>query len=59
VTVTPDRTDRVTSYGFGVGYHFGSDMRIGLNVDQQNRVSPRDTRQYNGLRYGLSVTYGQ
>jgi hypothetical protein len=50
--------DHVRSYGGGVGYHLGRDMRIGFNIDQQRRISAVDSRQYSGLRYGFAATYG-
>jgi len=53
-----NRVDYVHSYGGGLGYHFGKDVRIGFNVDQQHRVSPVSARQYDALRYGTAVTYG-
>jgi putative beta-barrel porin BBP2 len=53
-----NRTDTVRIYGAGVGYHLGTDLRIGVNVDHQRRNSPLLNRQYDGLRYGMSVTYG-
>jgi hypothetical protein len=53
-----DRVDRVTTFGGGVGYHMGRDLRIGFNIDKQERTSAVDTKQYNGLRYGFTVTYG-
>jgi hypothetical protein len=54
----PDRTDHITSYGGGVGYRMGRDVRIGFNIDKQRRESAIDAKQYDGLRYGFSVTYG-
>jgi hypothetical protein len=54
-----DRTDHVRTYGGGVGYHMGRDLRLGFNIDHQNRISQVSEREYNGLRYGVSVTYGQ
>jgi hypothetical protein len=54
-----DRVDRVRSYGFGTGYHVGRDLRIGFNVDHQRRTSNEAVRAYDGLRYGLAVTYGR
>lgn len=54
-----DRTDRVRTYGGGVGYHLGSDLRMGFNVDKQTRESDLQQRRYEGLRYGLAVTYGR
>jgi len=55
---TENRTDHVTTFGGGVGYHFGRDVRWGLNVDQYHRTSDLTARQYDALRYGTSVTYG-
>ena len=52
-----ERVDHVRSYGAGFGYHVG-DVRIGFNVDQQKRSSPVLDRDYHGLRFGTSVTYG-
>ncbi len=59
VTVTAgNRIDYVHTYGGGIGYHMGNDVRIGFNVDQQYRTSPVGYREYHGLRFGTSVTYG-
>jgi hypothetical protein len=54
-----DRQDKVRSYGAGIGYRLGRDLRLGFNVDQQRRESLIDERRYDGLRYGMAVTYGQ
>ena len=56
--ILPDRTDKVYLYGGGIGYHLGKDARVGFNVDRQRRDSPVPLRQYEGLRYGTSLTYG-
>jgi len=53
-----NRTDYVHSYGGGIGYHLGRDIRIGFNVDKQRRTSALDARTYDDLRYGTAVTYG-
>jgi Putative beta-barrel porin 2 len=53
-----ERVDFVYTYGAGVGYRLGRDMRLGLNIDRYRRTSDRLTRDYNGLRVGASVTYG-
>jgi Putative beta-barrel porin 2 len=53
-----DRTDTIRLYGGGVGYRIGKDVRLGFNVDWQQRESQVPTRQYEGLRCGTSVTYG-
>jgi len=54
----PDRVDYIHSYGGGIGYRFGRDFRIGVNVDNAHRTSKVDTRTFSGLRIGTSVTYG-
>ena len=54
----PDRTDRVRSYGVGVGYRMGQVFRLGFNIDQERRTSVVPDRQYEGLRHGTSITYG-
>jgi hypothetical protein len=53
-----ERADHVHTYGGGIGYHIGRDIRIGFNIDHYDRTSPITFRQYNGLTYGTSVTYG-
>ena len=54
----PDRTDRIRSYGFGLGIHMGQDLRLGFNLDKERRTSVLSDREYDGLKYGSSVTYG-
>ena len=51
--------DHVHTYGSGVGLHIGRDLRIGFNLDHQERISEVPNRGYDGLRYGASVTYGR
>lgn len=58
VVTAPDRTDRVRSYGGGLGIHMGPTMRLGFNIDKERRTSVLTDRQYEGLKYGTSVTYG-
>jgi len=53
-----DRVDIVYTFGGGIAYRVGREMRIGFNVDNQQRASVLQNRRYNGLRYGTSVTYG-
>ena len=53
-----DRTDSIDSFGGGFGYRVGRDMRIGFNVDKQQRNSDLARHSYGGVRYGSSVTYG-
>jgi hypothetical protein len=60
VVTVPGRSDEVHTYGGGVGYRLGSgSMRIGFNIDKQRRTSAVPGRQYEGLRYGMSITYGR
>jgi hypothetical protein len=54
----PDRTDRVKTYGGGVGYRLGQSLRLGFNVDKERRTSVVADREYRGLKYGTSITYG-
>ena len=53
-----DRVDRVQTFGVGVGYHLGKDVRLGFNLDHNRRVSELARRQYSGLKFGTAVTYG-
>ena len=54
----PDRTDRVRSCGVGVGFRIARELRLGFNVDTERRTSVVPDRQYEGLKYGTSITYG-
>jgi hypothetical protein len=56
--ILANRTDRVRSYGAGLGYRFGTDTRMGFNLDHEHRDSDLATRRYEGLKYGISMTYG-
>jgi hypothetical protein len=56
--MAPNRIDRQTNYGGGLGYHLGRDTRIGVNVDRVQRRSPLKLHTYTGMQYGVSVTYG-
>lgn len=58
IVTAPDRTDRVRSWGGGVGIHMGQDLRLGFNLDKERRTSVLTDRQYEGLKYGSSITYG-
>jgi hypothetical protein len=52
------RTDSGRSYGGGVGHRFGEVLRIGIDVNYLVRRSQDLTRDYDGLRAGLSISYG-
>lgn len=53
-----NRTDHIQTYGGGIGYHMGKDLRLGFNVDKSRRISDIGLRTYDNLRFGMSVTYG-
>jgi hypothetical protein len=59
IGVIVDREDRVQSYGGGIGYRLGEDLRIGFNVDHLERESEVALRRFEGLKYGMSMTYGR
>ena len=52
-------TDFVHTYGGGLGYRLGTDVRLGLNIDWERRTTAVQGRDYDGLRYGMALTYGQ
>ena len=52
------RTDRGQMYGLGLGYLIDETFRIGLDVNYYLRRSPLTQRNYDGLRAGVSVSYG-
>jgi hypothetical protein len=54
----PDRTDRVRTYGGGLGFRLGRELRLGFNIDKERRTSVLTDREYRGLKYGTSITYG-
>jgi hypothetical protein len=58
VVAVSGRVDNVQTFGGGIGYHFGKDTRLGLNIDQSARTSGVASRRYSGLRYGTAITYG-
>jgi hypothetical protein len=57
VVEVADRVDHVKSYGGGLGFHMGQDLRLGFNVDKINRESAVALRRYDNLKFGTSVTY--
>jgi Putative beta-barrel porin 2 len=54
----PDRADDVRMLGAGFGYHVGSELRIGFNVDRSRRDTDVVAHRYEGYKVGVSVTYG-
>jgi Putative beta-barrel porin 2 len=53
----PNRIDLIHQFGGGVGYRLGKDLRLGFNVDSSRRISEVESRPYEGLIYGASLTY--
>ena len=53
-----NRTDNLHTYGAGVGYHMGKSLRLGINLDYDQRLSDVAQRQYNNRRIGTAITYG-
>lgn len=53
----PGREDRYRTWGGGVGYRVGRDIRVGLNVDYVQRKSEYESAAYDGIRGGMAVTY--
>jgi hypothetical protein len=52
-----ERIDAIHSFGGGVGYHLGKELRLGFNVDSSRRISDVESRPYEGLKYGTALTY--
>lgn len=51
------RVDRYQTYGGGVGYKVGRDIRVGMNLDYARRESVVPGQNYDGLRGGVAATY--
>ena len=58
VVKVADRTDRVTTYGIGVGFHMGKDLRLAFNVDKANRDTQVVDHEYDNFKFGTALTYG-
>lgn len=52
------RRDRVQVYGLGVGRRFGTEVRLGLDLEYHTRASSVQSRTYEGLRGGGVFSYG-
>jgi hypothetical protein len=52
------RSDRVDTYGAGFGRRLGDDVRVSLDVNKVRRLSTVPSRQYEGYRVGVSISYG-
>ena len=58
VVEVPDRTDRTTTVGVGLGFHMGKDLRLSFNIDQNNRDTSVREHQYEKFLVGTALTYG-
>jgi hypothetical protein len=56
--LTANRVDTYRTYGGGLGYRPSPDLRFGVNVDEVHRTTPLEDHAFDGLRFGLSITYG-
>jgi hypothetical protein len=54
----PDRVDRITTVGIGIGYHMGKDLRLSFNVDKNNRDSQVADHEFQKYLIGSALTYG-
>lgn len=52
------RVDYLWVYGGGIGRRFGIELRVGFDVAYTRRKSALPGRNYEGWRFGGSVTYG-
>ncbi len=52
------RTDHVDTYGTGIGRLLGTDLRVGVEVMRVRRTSDSAGREYDGFRFGGSISYG-
>lgn len=55
---TANSVDRFYLYGGGIGYHAGRDLRIGVNIEKQQRESALSGHGFEGVKLGTTVTYG-
>ena len=53
-----NRIDRIKTYGVGVGFHMGKELRLGFNLDHVKRESDLKDRRYDNLKLGTAITYG-
>lgn len=58
VDVRDQRKDFLGRFGGGVGYTLGDRVRAGFDVVSYYRRSNFSSREYGGIRAGVSVTYG-
>ena len=52
------RNDRVFLRGFGIGRRLGEEIRVGFDVNYVGRRSTEIASEYQGYRFGGSISYG-
>jgi hypothetical protein len=52
------RTDRVLLRGFSIGRRLGEDIRVGFDLNYGQRRSTLAAQEYDGYRFGGSISYG-
>jgi hypothetical protein len=52
------RTDRVQTFGAGLGYRFNPQLRVGFTWEDNRRLSELSDRRYERRRLFASLTYG-
>ena len=52
------RTDHGSQYGGGLGYRLGTTFRLGFDAVYYRRQSALQSRDYSGVRFGGSLSYG-
>jgi hypothetical protein len=55
---SPARTDRLLRRGVGIGRRLGDDIRVGFDVDYVRRRSNVAQQEYEGYKFGGSISYG-
>ena len=58
VVELPPRYESIQTYGGGIGYRLGDNMRLGVTYDHNRRTSTRSRRPYEGARILTHFTYG-
>lgn len=53
-----NRRDHVLVYGLGAGRRFGTELRVGFELEYATRASSVRSRSYEGLRGGGTFSYG-
>jgi hypothetical protein len=59
VIAVSNRKDYVHTYGGGLGYRLGASVRLNVNIDRVRRTTAIPGRDYDDVRFGTAITYGQ